>query len=291
MPKNDLSRSRRGSHAPTVTIDLVGLPRFKMETHGRVDRYVSTAIEKWGHWESSGTAIVLQLLRGDADFVDIGANIGWYSLVAAHALGARGHVHSFEPEPRNLAKLKSNILINNLENITVNEWALSSKSGTATLHVSDINLGDHSLFALNSRPGIKNVLRDRLDRYKGIDHVRPLVIKLDVQGGEFDVLEGARGVMEIQTRDLVLLCEVAPAALAAAGRSTSELASLLSGFGFAAALVDPRSPRIIPMSWPRLVQFVEQGPDTECDVVAYRRMGGLMKPFFSRVAHLNADIG
>lgn len=281
MPKNDQSRSRRGRHAPTVTIDLVGLPRFKMETHGRVDRYVSTAIEKWGHWESSGTAIVLQLLRSDADFVDIGANIGWYSLVAAHALGARGHVHSFEPELLNLEKLKSNISINNLDNITVNEWALSNRSGVATLHVSDVNLGDHSLFALHSRPGTTKVVLDRLDRYDGIHHDRPLVIKLDVQGGEVDVLEGARGILETQTRDIVLLCEVAPAALAGAGRATCELASLLNGFGFAAALVDPTSPRIIPMSWPRLVQFVEQAPDNECDVVVYRRIGGLMTPLFA----------
>lgn len=279
MPKNDQDGLRR-RHPPAVTIELVGLPRFQIETHGETDRYISTAIEKWGHWESSGTAIVLQLLRTDADFIDIGANIGWYTLVAAHALGDRGHVHSFEPEPRNLEKLKSNISINNLQNVTVRKMALSSNSGSATLFLNDVNLGDHSLFSLNCRNGSVSVNIERLDQIEFISDNRPLVIKIDVQGGEFDVLEGARGILETTSRDIVILCEVAPAALRTAGRTTRELATLFNEYGFAVALIDPKHPRIIPMSWQRVVQFAEQAPDSECDIIAYRQFGGLMTPLF-----------
>jgi hypothetical protein len=86
--------------------------------------------------------------------------------------------------------------------------------------------------------------------------------------------------LETTSRDIVILCEVAPAALRTAGRTTRELATLFNEYGFAVALIDPKHPRIIPMSWQRVVQFAEQAPDSECDIIAYRQFGGLMTPLF-----------
>lgn len=280
MPISSLFRQFQGR--PPVTIDLVGLPKFRMETHGKADDVISTAIEDWGNWEGSGTAIVLQLLRGETDFIDIGANLGWYTLVAAHALLGRGHVHSFEPEPANLARLKANVALNGLQNVTINGYALSDRPGSATLHLNDVNLGDHSLFAMGCRPGSVTVRLGRLDDYHGRELKRPLVIKLDVQGSEIDVLEGARTLLETHPYEIVLFCEVAPATLGAAGRSVSELIAVLDGFGFAGAVVDRVRPRLMPMSWRRVAEFADRDPNDDCDVVAYRKIDGLMKPIFNR---------
>lgn len=283
MPMSDLIRRLRGQ-ARLVNIDLVGLPRFRMETHGRADVFVSTAIEDRGNWEGSSTAIVLQLLRNEADFIDVGANIGWYTLVAAHALAGRGHVHSFEPDPAHLVKLRANVAVNRLDNVTVSELALSDHSGTATLHLNALNRGDNSLLPLATRRGSATVKLGRLDDCSGLSRERPLIIKIDVQGSEIDVLAGARTLLESYPHEIVLLCEISPSALAVGGRTARELTGLLDELGFLAARIDRIRPRIIPMSWERVVEILiaedARSPGADGDVVAYRRIDGLMAPIF-----------
>jgi FkbM family methyltransferase len=267
-----------------VTIELVGLPRFRMKTHGRSDIFISRAIEDGGNWDPSGTAIVLQLLRGAADFVDVGANIGWYTLVAACALAGRGHVHSFEPDPEHLLKLRANVAINRLGNVTVNDCALSDRAGTATLYLNDVNRGDNSLFPLDTRRRTATVMLRRLDDYTLLSSERPLVIKIDVQGAELDVLAGARTLLETYPHEIVLVCELSPHSIAVGGRSPHELAALLELLGFAAAIIDHDHPRIIPMSWDRVVETQlaahASKPGEDGDILAYRRIDGMMATIF-----------
>lgn len=273
-----------GGTASPVTIELAGLPRFRMETHGRSDIFISTAIEDWGNWEASNTALLLQLLGTPADFVDIGANIGWFTLVAAHALAGRGQVHSFEPDPAHLSKLRANVASNRLDNVSINGCALADRTGEAPLYLNEANRGDHSLLPNADRPGSTLVRLQRLDDYKGLSRARPLVVKLDVQGSEIDALNGARALLTGYPHEVVLFCEVSPTALAAGGRRTAELAALLDELGFAAAFVDRARPRIVPMSWQRLVEHMEadnrRHPGADCDVIAFRRINGLMAPIF-----------
>ncbi|WP_176730486.1 FkbM family methyltransferase [Devosia insulae] len=265
-------------------IDLIGLPRFRMETHGREDVFISKAIEDWGNWETSNTALLLRMLGTAADFVDIGANIGWFTLVAAHALAGRGQVHSFEPDPAHLAKLRANVAANQLENVTINGCALSDRSGDAHLHLNAVNRGDNSLLPNAERTASTLVPLRRLDDYDQLGRARPLLIKLDVQGSEIDVLNGARTLLASYPHDLVLFCEVSPIALRAGGRRAAELAALLEELGFAAAVVDRVRPRVVPTSWRQLVEQVEDDdrrhPGTDCDIVAFRRIDGLMAPIF-----------
>jgi FkbM family methyltransferase len=278
--------SRLHGRARLVTVDLVGLPRFRMETHGRSDVFVSRAIEDWGNWDISGTAIVLQLLRSVADFVDVGANIGWYTLVAAHALAGRGHVHSFEPDPAHLTKLRTNVAVNRLGNVTVNDWALSDRTGTARLFLNDVNRGDNSLLPSATRTRSATVNVARLDDYSALSSERPLVIKIDVQGTELDVLTGARRLLETHPHEVLLLCELSPTALAAGGRTAHQIAAFLDILGFAAALIDRVHAGIIPMSWDRVVerQLAEHAskPGEDVDIIVYRRIDGLLAPIFRR---------
>lgn len=277
---------RLSGQAPRVTVNLAGLPRFEIETHGRSDPYVSTAIERWGHWEGSGTSIVVQLLVDTADFLDIGANIGWYTLVAGHALAGRGHVHSFEPDPTNLARLRTNVALNRLDNVTVNGWALADRSGSAILHLNHTNRGDSSLFPHHARRLTTTVTLGRLDDYAGLPKDRPLVMKIDVQGGEIDVLAGARQLLAGYPHEIVLMCELSPACLAAGGHTAAELADLLGECRFAAAWIDRDPPRIVPMSWDRLLEMMQdrsrRDPRAEGDFLAYRRIDGLLAPIFHR---------
>ncbi|MDB5540994.1 MAG: methyltransferase domain protein [Devosia sp.] len=277
-------RSRARTEEPIRTIRLNGLAPFPMETHGKRDLFVSTHIEDWGNWELSGTAMVLQLLGSAADFVDVGANIGWYSLIAGHALAGRGRVHSFEPEPANLAKLRANVTRNGLRNVAVNGWALADYEGTAQLHLSADNLGDHRLAADGGgRPSVPVEVRT-LDGYGGISPERPVVIKIDAQGSEVQVLAGARRLLREHPHEIVLMCEVSPCLLLAGGGSAEALIGELSGAGYAAALIDRQRPRIKPIGWEQLRRREAEGlaidPAHEDDIIAYRRLDGLMRPIF-----------
>lgn len=265
------------------SIALSGLPRFLFETHGPKDIYVSQSIVHGGMWEKATTALLIELLRNDVDLIDVGANIGWHSVVAGHQLGARGQVHSFEPEQQNLEKLHANVALSGLGNVVVNEWALSDSSRVDILNLSADNLGDHRLGPLRAGRRTVSVEVRRLDDYTGV-RCRPLVIKLDVQGSEWHVLRGSLNLLSTHQHEIILLCEIAPIMLKECGASVDDLCELLVANGFAAAIIDQNAGSIEPIGWERLmVRLAERNdPEFSEDIVAFRRPDGLMRPLLEK---------
>lgn len=264
---------------PSVSITIDSRPAFVIETHGKRDAMVSRVIRQYRNWDAASTRIVRELLQHDADFVDIGANIGWFSLVAADALGDRGRVHSFEPDSRHLAKLSVSVRRNRFWNTIVNDWALSDYDGDGQLHLSDTNWGDHRLFALGGSRRTQRVAVRTLDAYGRLDPKRPLVLKLDIQGTEARALRGARRILAGHPHEIVMLCEVAPRLLEAAGSSLEGLVADLRELGFLPALVDHDRIMVHPLTWERLVARCLEGrakhPNHETDVLLFRRLDGL----------------
>lgn len=267
---------------PSVKISIDSRPAFVIETHGRRDAIVSAAIRNNRMWEAASTRITRELLRHDADFIDIGANIGWFSLVAADALGSRGRVHSFEPEPRHVRKLSASVKRNRFWNVIVNDWALSDHDGEGQLYLSRTNWGDHRLFDLGGSRRTERVAVRTLDGYGRIDPKRALVMKLDIQGSEARALRGASGILTGQTGEIVILCEVAPRLLEAAGSSLDELVSFLRDLGFLPALVDQKRIMVHPTTWERVVARCVEGmavqPSYEIDLLLFRRLDGMAAP-------------
>lgn len=274
--RRPLSQNRR-------SIALSGLPRFLFETHGPKDIYVSQSIIHGGMWEKATTALLLELLRNDVDLIDVGANIGWHSVIAGHRLGARGQVHSFEPEQQNLEKLRMNVALSGLGNVVVNGWALSDSNRVDVLNLSADNLGDHRLGQWCAGRRTVSVEVRRLDDYSGI-RCRPLVIKLDVQGSEFHVLRGSLNLLSSHQHEIVLLCEIAPMMLKECGTSVDDLCELLIANGFAAAIIDQHAGSIEPIGWEHLkgrlmARLAERNdPEFSEDILAFRRPDGLMRP-------------
>ena len=131
--------------------------------------------------------------------VDVGANIGFYTILMAHKVGPSGRVYAFEPDPMNLGLLKMNLLLNNLQNVQVCEAAVSQSEGTAHLYLSPDNFGDHRLHPdqqeSREKLEIKTVSLDEfLTREEQLANVR--LLKLDTQGCEPLVLAGAQSVLE-----------------------------------------------------------------------------------------------
>jgi FkbM family methyltransferase len=123
---------------------------------------------------------------------DIGANVGFYTLLAANLTGPSGKVVAFEPLPRNLNYLNQHIALNHFSNIQVEEIAISD---TAGIFKFDTRLGN--LEGTLSEQGDISVRALSLDEYisKNPDSV-PHCIKIDVEGAELKVLEGGKEILK-----------------------------------------------------------------------------------------------
>src|SRR5690242_8873726 len=85
-----------------------------------------------GTWEWDKQRLVQKLLRSGDSFFDVGANVGFYSLLASRLVGSAGRVVAFEPLPRNVQALKEHLRINRVRNVTVWEAAVSEAEGWAS---------------------------------------------------------------------------------------------------------------------------------------------------------------
>jgi FkbM family methyltransferase len=124
---------------------------------------------------------------------DIGAHLGYYSLLLAKCVGPVGRVVSFEASPGNFCTLQKNVLINKLENIELINLAVFSRSGTIGMSVSpkDASSGDWSIGRQTDGDSIQ-VQTISLDQFCQAKSVSPDFIKIDVEGAEYDVLIGGR---------------------------------------------------------------------------------------------------
>ena len=146
-------------------------------------------------------------LHTGAVFYDIGANVGFFSLIASRLVGECGRVYAFEPEPKNISLIYRNIRLNQSDNISVIEAAVSQESGVSRLYIAEY-AGGHSLYQDDHPfPGtevtipVPTVSLDGLVDSKKI--LPPSMVKIDVEGGEVEVLKGMNRIL-IQHRPVVI---------------------------------------------------------------------------------------
>ena len=235
--------SRRLSPKGIVLLDVHG---SKMFFDTDLETPLRTLIT-FGTYEPFETRIFQSLLRPGMVVADIGANIGYYSLISAKAVGDSGRVFAFEPDPRNYDLLLRSIQANGYTNVVPRKMALSDKKGSITLYADSLNAGNSSLGQSNIQRegGSYEVETDTLDSFilaegKGrkID-----LIKMDVQGAEGMVLEGARGLLT--NGSLALMMEFEPDKLQALSADPAELLRRLRGFGFRVRMLDSVQGKII----------------------------------------------
>jgi FkbM family methyltransferase len=191
----------------------------------------------YGHYHERYEAeLVRRLLKDDDGFWDVGANVGYFTLVAATALANRGQIVAFEPGENAFARLVENISLNAYDNIKTFQLAVSDREGEAVLHVlGDIADSSASLYPAGPAQGIEEVCRTvSLDHFRREEDLSPPdLIKLDVEGAELAVLQGARELMAATPP--LLLVEMEEKNLRAAGASREAIRQFLAGYGYQAA--------------------------------------------------------
>ena len=143
----------------SIPLNIPGLAtNLRLHVHGDHDRFVSRRIAEEGIWEPYETSLVMDLLHPGAVFVDVGANIGYFTVLAATTAGK---VFAFEPDPENFRLLEANLALNALQRkVTAVPAALAEEDGEGQLYLSEDNLGDHQIYAA----GDHCQRRDQADR-------------------------------------------------------------------------------------------------------------------------------
>lgn len=188
-----------------------------------------------------------ELKPGDV-FIDVGANIGFMSAIAASAVGTGGQVHSFEPVPEYYLKLETLAKDNPNYHIVTNQCALGDTKGTIIINTKkEENIGGSTVVpglvseeSIRERIEVPLITLDAYIKEKGITKVS--VIKIDVEGFEFPVLRGAELVLR-QFKPTIL-CEITPAAYSLLDSSVTDLFKYMSEFNYKCYALDFKSKEI-----------------------------------------------
>jgi FkbM family methyltransferase len=215
-------------------------------------------------YEQVETNFVAQKLTSGAVFVDIGANIGFYSIQASKVVGPSGVVVAIEPEPYNLSLLKHNLHVNRpVSQIKILNIALGEHDGVAHLFKNASNFGDHRMYntGADGRQSTAVSVRPFDDVSAELGLTRIDLIKMDVQGFECHVLRGMKRTLEVLRPSMIL--EFWPYGLQKADTSPEELLEIFAGFGYRVSRLDENG--LIPITYEDVFKllppFDEKRPD------------------------------
>lgn len=180
-------------------------------------------------------AIAANLAPGDV-FYDIGANIGFFSLIAARRVGSSGHVYAFEPVPANVTAISRSVQLNGFSHVDVFGEAVGATSRTGELLLAH-HIGGATIDSVDAPPDLRGRIAIEIvamDDIMGPRQLRPpQLVKVDVEGAELAVLTGMRNALCGHRPKVVY--EVDDATREGMERKAAEVAAFLTGLNYAVA--------------------------------------------------------
>ena len=217
-------------HVLTVQRRLMNGQSIRLHTNSVLTKAI------WNEWlfEPAVRAAIVSRCKHGMTVVDVGANIGYYTLQMASLVGPRGRVLAVEPNPTMVRDLESNLAFNRITNVTVAQVALCDEDGTADFCFPETGREAHGSLRPNAsfRTASRSPVRTEklgtcLERlaFSTVD-----LIKIDAEGAELSVLKGAERVLA--TNKPVLIFEASEVLSQAFGHTVFDTLSYLNGFGY-----------------------------------------------------------
>lgn len=233
-------------HEGSEAIVKVGTGKdpLRVKTHGMGDPVLSSTLLGTGVWEPTLTHIMRGLFADCRCFVDVGANIGYFTLLADRLAPAGVRVHAFEPEAKCADLLESNVDSNHATSVSIIRAAVAARQGSATLHCSSVNPGDnrfHTTGCDRSTQKVKTISLD--DYFAAIDSPSPDLIKIDAQGAEPSIIAGMRRLIDTAPPRMVL--EFWPVGYARSGASHEDAIRPLESAGYTFFAIFERERRVM----------------------------------------------
>jgi FkbM family methyltransferase len=219
-------------------------------------RTVGDSLKASGLYETETSLAFLRLLREGDVFADVGANLGYFTILGSLLVGRSGRVAAFEPAEENLRDLRINLALNAAENVTVVEKIVAEREGTRKFHINSDDHGgmalwDPGLFPTNEKsrenPLSREIAATTLDE-EFAGRTPPRLIKIDTEGAEQVVLMGAAGLLASGNTPFVI-AELHEFGLKLMGHSQRSLRNFMRTFGYETYLPDGGggTPRHVPM--------------------------------------------
>lgn len=212
-----------------------------------------------GIWESWIEFPMMKFVKPGGTVLDCGANIGYYSVLLAKAVGHGGTLHSFEPSARTFGFLKNNLAINGLGNAHLHNLALNNKAPSSAFMWVDPEFSGGGYLSNDMETDMSTkgyqkleIKTARLDDILSDDIIVDLM-KVDVEGFEPDLLFGARRVIE-RSPGLVLIVELSPRSWAGQGHDPLSVFNYLENLGFSFKLANAKG-ELQPMFAKSLIEI------------------------------------
>ncbi|WP_052699236.1 FkbM family methyltransferase [Hyphomicrobium sp. 99] len=222
-----------------------------------------------GYWEQWITNVFRALVRPGMKVIDIGANVGWYSLLAADLIGQSGRLVSFEANPELSAITHRNLMVNGfLERSTVVPCAVYSECKAIDFKIYNHYMGSSSIFATSDTAAeFNDSIRELAVNAITLDSYFPAgtkidFIKIDAEGAEPFILKGATRLLS-ENPNIQIMMEFAPSILAGAYGSIEKFYDELKAYGFTIFRIEHDSTLA-------QVTFEELSATRHCDVVLKR---------------------
>jgi FkbM family methyltransferase len=187
-------------------------------------------------------AIGLNLRPGDV-FYDVGANIGFFSLIAARCVGPAGRAYAFEPVPENARAIRRSARLNGMDIVEVFVEAVGATTGRSKLMLAD-HIGGAMLASAGMPPDVRAELHVRvttLDEAIASRELRPpSLVKIDVEGAEMDVLTGMSETLRVHRPKVIY--EVDGATAEEVNHKASEIAARIRAAGYVPTTLPPSYP-------------------------------------------------
>ncbi len=202
---------------------------------------VAREILSWNVWEKPNTDLILGSLHEGSVMVDIGAHIGYYSILGSKVVGPSGRIVAVEPNPETVLRLRKNLELSRTSNVAVEEVACTDKETTLTFYKANIrNTGASSISESNARIAdhgatarsvtVRGRTLDSIVQELGLQRVD--FVKIDTEGAEVQVLRGMKNTLA--TYHPRMLIEVRQPLLHNMGTSAEELRAVLRDSGYIA---------------------------------------------------------
>jgi FkbM family methyltransferase len=221
--------------------------QYDLDMNAPSQRYISDCCQGGGVYEAAAMNLLTQVLKPGDTFVDVGAHVGFFSMMAAALVGPAGRVVAFEPNADNYASLRNNVSLNGYSHVVCVNSVVGDRDGEAVFFENLDNDGGHGLWdpglhpfneLSKARQQARRLPITTLDTaLSGLGVQSIKAVKIDTEGAEVQVLKGGARCLAAPEIEL-LVCEDNEFGLATLGTSSAELRRTLEKLGFAVRVQD-----------------------------------------------------
>ncbi len=227
----------------------LNVPEFQGRFYTDVRSSLFRRLIRDGQYEPELTALCLEHIKSDRDVIDAGANIGFHSVLFARQLKGATRVLAVEPTTSAACRLRRNLELNDVaDRVIVHKGALAEKSGSLTMKTI-AGREEYSTLGEWVHPSIANlsyvteqVEVSTLDALVSHYHLNPGFLKVDVEGAEHRLFQGAEQLLRVHRP--VIIAELSNALLVANGSSGAQVLNLIRSFNY--EILDPMDPQRAP---------------------------------------------